>query len=562
MNKVFLSVCASVLLFASCASEPDVYVPFDYSQNDVVRNEIGTVRGMLADKPVTALWRVFLLKRNGAGSGDVVGEIAALYDECAAVVAAGCVASEASDDVLNALRLYTSLEAVQYPLLSEIPFSAESLASRVVRSVPGLGGAVGSAGNAASDAVPVSAPAKVSSFINGTVTVWVDLGIRVTKGVGYADRVIGSGFFIDPSGYIVTNYHVIQSEVDPAYEGYSRLYVKLAEDSDTRIPAKVVGWDPVLDLALLKVEVDAPFSFSLGSSADLDIGDRIFAIGSPVGLERTLTSGIVSAVDRKLFTVGSIMQIDAAVNSGNSGGPIIDGKGNVQAIVFAGMLAYEGLNFAIPVEYLKAELPLLFKGGKREHGWIGAFGKDIKADPITGRPAGLEVQYVMPGGSAHRSGIAAGDVITAVNGTAVDGLDAFQSALLHMMADTIVTVDTVKADGGSETFTVYIEARPENPGYLIYRSDVTAKAFIPIFGMELTPVSVSDKKKYTVTNILKGSSADEAGFSVYDPVELIKIEITPDKDGIFVQVYTKKRKSGYLDVNIAVGAQLDSPYYF
>ena len=81
-------------------------------------------------------------------------------------------------------------------------------------------------------------------MIKGTVTVWVDRGLRIENGVGYADRVIGSGFFIDPRGYFITNYHVIQSEVDPKYEGYSRLYIKLPGDSDTRVPAKVIGWIP------------------------------------------------------------------------------------------------------------------------------------------------------------------------------------------------------------------------------------------------------------------------------------------------------------------------------
>ena len=170
----------------------------------------------------------------------------------------------------------------------------------------------------------------------------VDRGIKGENALGYADRVIGSGFFIDDKGHFVTNYHVIESEVDTSYEGYSRVYVKLYKDSATRIPAKVIGYDKALDLALLKTEAIPPYVFSLGSSADLDVGDAIYAIGSPLGLENTITSGIVSAKDRYLFSIAQVMQIDAAVNSGNSGGPIIDKNGNVKAVVFAGIMEYEG----------------------------------------------------------------------------------------------------------------------------------------------------------------------------------------------------------------------------
>ena len=130
--------------------------------------------------------------------------------------------------------------------------------------------------------------------------------------------MIGSGFFIDANGYLITNYHVIQSEVDPEYEGFSRVYIKRAENPTVRIPAKVVGWDATFDLALLKMEINPEVYFQLGSAEDLNIGSRIYAIGSPAGLEQTLTSGIVSAQNRRLLSLGSVLQIDAPVNHGSS----------------------------------------------------------------------------------------------------------------------------------------------------------------------------------------------------------------------------------------------------
>ena len=240
------------------------------------------------------------------------------------------------------------------------------------------------------------APAQdvISSLISATVTVWVDRGLSIQRGIGYANHVIGSGFFIDRRGYLVTNYHVISSEVDPDYEGYSRLYIRLAENPDARIPARVVGWDPVFDLALLKTEITPPEIFQLGSSADLRVGTRIYAIGSPAGLDQTITSGIVSAQDRRLLSLGGVLQIDAPINHGNSGGPIIDEAGRVQAVVFAGIESFEGLNFAIPVELLKLILPQLYAGGLVSHPWLGAYGKTF-APPADPESAGVSFRRVL-----------------------------------------------------------------------------------------------------------------------------------------------------------------------
>ena len=313
-----------------------------------------------------------------------------------------------------------------------------------------------------------------------------------------------------------------------------------------------------MDLALIKSEVDVPYVFSLGSSADLDVGDRIYAIGSPVGLEKTLTSGIVSANDRKLFSLGSVMQIDAAVNSGNSGGPCIDSNGNVQAIVFAGMLQYEGLNFAIPVEYLKNMLRALYAGGKVSHPWLGSFGHTKKE---LGKDAGLEVQYLFPGASASRAHLQEGDVITEFDGKKITTLEDMQDALMKCDSKSIVKIKYRRGENELESL-IYLGARPENPGYNIYKGDVLAKSFYPIFGMKLLSVSTTNSRKYTITEILKGSVADESGFSENDPVQIRAIKLNDDNSVIYAEIATKNRKKGYLDGVMAIGATLDSPYYF
>lgn len=551
MNKRVLFLFVLPFFVISCTTRPEVFVPLDYSEEDVVRNEINEIEKILPQNSVEALWRSFLLKEKNYDNQTLESEISVIFEKCASAVLEECDAAYSEKNYINSQRLYASLQAINYGGISKLDFDGQSISEGIAEMLP-----IFSASGSAFEKKTSS----VSSYIQGTVTIWVDLGIQVQKGVGYASHVIGSGFFINDTGYIVTNYHVIQTEVDPEYEGYSRLYVKLAEDSDTRIPAKVVGWDSMLDLALLKVEIDSPYSFSLGSSADLDVGDKIYAIGSPAGLEQTLTSGIVSAVNRQLFTIGSVMQIDAALNSGNSGGPIIDENGNVQAVAFAGMLEYQGLNFAIPVEYLKKSLPFLVAGGQRKHGWFEAFGKDIKEDEFLGRPSGLEVQYIMPGGSAYRSGLKIADVVTAIDGMPVDGIESFHDAMLKFSSECIVKV-SVWSNGENISFPVYIAERPENPGYEIYKRDLLSNAFLPIFGMELASVD-SSSKEYTVSKILKGSTADESGFSVHDPVRVVKVQISDEEDVVFAQLYTKKRKNGYFEVSIMVGAALDSPFFF
>ncbi|MBR2463671.1 MAG: serine protease [Spirochaetaceae bacterium] len=561
MNKrirpVFGLAFLALLALLSCSSSPkEEFTPLDYSQEDVIQNEVSSITQLLSSQSVKALWRASLLKEHaGARNSSTADQV---FQLCGARVAEEYHQAVEAGNYLEARRLLASLEAVDFSSEPAIFSQKVSLEEKILSATPGYG-------------VQVTPDVPVSQYISGTVTVWVDLGIHVERGVGYANRAIGSGFFIDRRGYIITNYHVIQPEVDPKYEGYSRVYIKLSSDPDTRIPAKVVGWDPLLDLALLKAEIDAPYVFSLGSSQELDVGDKIFAIGSPAGLEWTITSGIVSAEGRRLLSMGPVMQIDAAINSGNSGGPIIDEAGNVQAIAFAGMLDFQGLNFAIPVEYLKLQLPLLAAGGLREHGWIGALGKDNEPDQFSSAPRGLLVQYLMPGGSGHRAGLQVGDIITAVNDIPVDGIDSFHNILKSMMAETILRLSVYtpqdatsgeEAAGRERICVVYLDKRPRQPGYEIYQRDTIGNAFLPILGMKLTPASDRNKKSYTVSQLLRGGVADESGFSVHDPVDILKVELSKEKDVLYAQLYTKKRKNGYFEVGIAVGSPLDSPFYF
>ncbi|MBQ0162086.1 MAG: serine protease [Treponema sp.] len=545
MNKQFKSTlliaAAASCLFSSCISSPKVEPgehkeELDYTQEDVRKAEIERINKMMLNKPIEALWRAVLL-------GD--------KDEIAASVTRVKEYLSSSLEEKDYLELYygfKSLENSGFLKDAEEVISKNELEKLFFNQIPGAGIKKSS-----------TKIENMNTCISGTVTVWVDLGIKVQSGMGFANRVIGSGFFIDERGYIITNHHVIADIVDPKYEGYGKVYIKLYGDEDTRIPAKVIGWDSIHDLALLKTEIKPPYVFSLGSSSDLRAGDKIYAIGSPLGLESTLTSGVVSSTNRKLFTTGSVFQIDAAVNSGNSGGPCIDINGNVQAIVFAGIQQYQGLNFAIPVEYLKQELAILYYGGLREVPWIGAYGHTYKSGL---KGTGVEVQYFAPGSALARAGISRGDVITAIDGHPVNTIEEVQGVLRSLVSGMIVKVDYLDSEKQKKNCPVYLTGRPKCPGYFFYQNDSIENSFVPLYGVSLIPASTTNSRTYLITNVIKGSIADESGFSENDPITVGRVQFNDDKSMMYAELTVKRRKKGYLDVTIGLPTNLDSPYYF
>ncbi len=549
-----------VLLLISCATirKPEPVV--DYSDQRSVLYEIDQTRKVLEKDPVEALARARSLRDNTSG----FPQIESLYAESGAKTRASFDLAVSSARWTDALVLFRSLETLS---LAPVEWTAARLEAKQVRAWQDEGNRTLAELNTIIPSTPEDeAPSSytVSKMIKGTVTVWVDRGLRIENGVGYADRVIGSAFFIDSRGYLITNYHVISSEVDPKYEGYSRLYIKLPSDPDSRLPAKVIGWDPVLDLALLKTEITPPAVFQLGTSEDLAVGNRIYAIGSPAGLEQTLTSGIVSAQKRRLLSLGDVLQIDAPINHGNSGGPIVDEAGRVQAVVFAGIEPYEGLNFAIPVELLRIILPSLYAGGKVSHPWLGAYGKSTPL-PGSAENAGVTLVYAVPGSPCQIAGIPAGTVLTAFNGKPVRSLEDLQALILRERSRTIVRITGYTGENAElvrqyQDWYVMLTDRPQVPGEIIFENDLQSRAFLPVFGMKLE--KVGSTKKYRVSAIVRGSIADESGFSVQDLIEIRQVNVDNDTGAVSAQLYTKKRKSGYLDSYIGLSASLDSPSYF
>lgn len=501
--------------------------PLNYSDEDVSANEKKRIRELILSEPVEAYWRALLLNDDG------------MIQECSASLVSALETAYEEKDYLRAWRYAITLKETG----NTGKYNFQEIEDAFRNSVPGF-------------CANTNEPETVSDAIKATVTVLVDKGLVIKNGAGYQDKVLGSGFFIDKRGYIVTNHHVIADMVDSKYEGYSRLYIKFPGNDDEKIPAKVIGWDPVVDLALLKTELQPEFVLSLGSSEDLDVGDHINVIGAPLGLEGSLSSGIVSNTKRRLFTTGDVFQIDAPVNSGNSGGPCIDKNNKVQAVVFAGVMQAQGLNFAIPVEYLKQELPVLYAGGEYHHSWTGCYGQSKR---ISGKNRGVEILYVTPGTPACIAGITPGSVITEVNGITINSMEKFQSVLRDMAPGCILKIKLLFDENETEKL-VYITKRPEYPALEIYKSDIIENSFLPLFGMKLSPTAAHNT--YKIENVVESSNAEEMQFAVNDPLTIRKIKTDDENEYIMAQIVTRRHKKNFLDVSIVLGASYDGPNYF
>jgi S1-C subfamily serine protease len=266
----------------------------------------------------------------------------------------------------------------------------------------------------------------------------------------------GSGFVIDDEGHVLTNNHVI--------EGASKVTVKLG-DSETAYNAEVVGTDPGTDIALLKV--DAPSNefhpLTLGHSADLEVGDPVVAIGNPFGLDRTVTSGIVSALQRDIqapngFSISHVIQTDAAINPGNSGGPLIDAEGavigiNSQIATGGGGNGNVGIGFAIPIDTIRANLEQLEKTGEVEHAFIGISGGNVTPElakalnlPVD---EGVIVQTVVKGSPADKAGLEAGSTSATIDGEEV-----------KLGGDIITEVDGKQLKSMDELIELIQESKP------------------------------------------------------------------------------------------------------
>ncbi len=393
----------------------------------------------------------------------------------------------------------------------------------------------------------------ISTMVGGTVTIWVNRGVKLEKGVGRPDIIIGSGFFIDKRGYILTNYHVISSEVDPEYEGYSRCYILLSENQDQKIPVKVVSYDKLFDLALLKAEITPSYVFSTIDDEDMSAGQKITVIGSPVGLENTVTAGIISTTGRRILQLGDAIQIDAPVNFGNSGGPVIGEDGRLVGLVFAGLEEFEGLNFALPSKWINKALNGLFSGDQVFHLWTGIALKET--------PQGLEVIYVMPGSPAFEAGIRLGDIINKVNGREYKKIVNIQSLFLNYEQPALVTLTLIRNDTVHE-IPVCLQKRPYIPLEAAMDRDLKVNLLYPLYGIKLEKIGTYLwETHYQVERVLEGSVAEEIGLSEYDSVYIRGWEFDQKNKIVLVKILAQRRKKGFLEGIVYLPAIIKTNFF-
>jgi S1-C subfamily serine protease len=331
------------------------------------------------------------------------------------------------------------------------------------------------------------------------------------------------------------------------------MYIRMGDAASPRFPAKVIGWDKAMDLALIKTEYKPQYVFSVVDRVIPRVGDMVLAIGSPGGLEKTVTSGIVSALGRRFLQIGDVIQIDAAVNHGNSGGPVVDTAGRLVGIVFAGIEQYQGLNFAVPAERLAAALPAMIKGGKAERPWLGL--------SLSETAAGAEIIYAAPNTPASDHRISEGTLIRSINGEKISApqgalIPALQDTIFHTRPGDLVALET--SDG--QRRILMTAPRPDVPLADAAKIDSRERLAAPLFGLVLSPgEGRSFSSSYLVKKVVRGSIADEAGISDQDPVSIRGFRVIEDDGYALMEINVKKRRMGYLETTMQLPALLDSP---
>lgn len=333
------------------------------------------------------------------------------------------------------------------------------------------------------------------------------------------EQALGSGFIVSKDGYILTNNHVV---------GNADLVV-VTVGNNQPVKAEVVGTDPPTDLAVIKIPPNANLPvLALGDSDKLRVGDWVIAIGQPFGLTHTVTTGIVSALNRKemhLTTYEDFIQTDAPINPGNSGGPLVSRDGQVVGINTAilGSEGNIGIGFAIPVNMAKDVYEQIVKTGKVTRGYLGVDIQELTPGITTafGLPAdvnGIVITYVAANSPAEKASLRQGDVITEFDGALIRDATVLQSQIAAMKPGSQVRL-LVLRDGKLNTVTVQLGTRPTSPAAT--QKKAAKQAIIEVLGLavqDLTPELAQRLDYQDLTGVLvlaveDNSIADASGLS-------------------------------------------------
>jgi len=297
----------------------------------------------------------------------------------------------------------------------------------------------------------------------GPAVVSVDVRHRVARRGRPAREVPGhgSGFVFTPDGFILTNSHVV----------HDATRIEAAFADGRRVGAQLVGDDPETDLAVLRVEPGTPAAAELGDSGTLRVGQLVIAIGNPLGFESTVTAGVVSALGRSFRSVtgrliDDVIQTDAALNPGNSGGPLVDSRGRVIGVNTAVILPAQGICFAVGINTAKVVTGQLIRHGKIRRGRIGVAGQNVPLLRLAQRAHGLDaksgvlVTGVEPNSPAQRAGLTSGDIIVAFDGKPVAGIDDLHRLLVTERIGAPTTVVVLRKADKLELAIVPDESAP------------------------------------------------------------------------------------------------------
>ncbi len=336
---------------------------------------------------------------------------------------------------------------------------------------------------------------------------------------------LGSGVIISPDGYIVTNNHVVEGAVD----------IRVTMSDKRVFPAKLIGTDPLTDLAVVKISGSDFVSVPLGDSTKLHAGQSVLAFGNPFGFRFTVTRGIVSALNRPNPDMsnrrkpGQFIQTDAAINPGNSGGPLVDARGEVIGIntfLVSDNGSFSGMGFAIPSQIVKPTVDALIAHGKVMHGYMGIGISDVTPENsqffnLT-KSSGALVTQVEPDSPAAKAGLKNGDVIVGLDGKTVNDAGELQVEVGQRQPGTTIKLDVIR-DGKNTTIPVTLEAMGS-------RDKVSADSSThekPRWGLALQDLSPDVRQELhapaevhgaLVANVEPGSSAENAGLQRGDVV--------------------------------------------
>jgi serine protease Do len=359
----------------------------------------------------------------------------------------------------------------------------------------------------------------------------------------YKQQSLGSGFIIDKEGYIVTNNHVI----DDADEIKVRLY------NEKEYEAKVVGRDPKTDLALIKIEASNQLQpLTLGNSDELKVGTWVVAIGSPFGLEQTVTQGIVSAKKRVIGAgpYDDFIQTDASINPGNSGGPLLDLQGRVVGINTAIVASGQGIGFAIPIDMAKTIVAQLKDKGEVTRGWLGVGIQDVTPELAEywglDSAKGVLVTQVFEGDPADKAGVKKNDIIVALNEQPVTTGRELSAIIANTPVGEKTRITLIR--GGEKMSLTAKVAKREEKSLQAAREDERSDV-LGLQVADLTPERAQqfglDKEEsgVLVVDVENGSRADKAGVRVGDIIKGInrkKVENLGDYSAVMKKADEKK----------------------